>query len=260
MRTHDDAIRDQFDPQAQAYLTSTVHASGQDLERARLLVHATIPPTATLLDVGCGAGHLSFALMSSFAQVIATDPLPGMLATVAAAASERGLTRIETLQGGAHALPFIDGRFCVVASRYSAHHWRDLPGAMRELRRVVKPRGYLLMIDQLGDESPLVDTHLQTMELLRDPSHVRNRSATQWRELISRAGFQLLEEDAWPLRLDFDSWVARMRTPPDSVAAIRRLQTGAPREVGDGLDLEPDGTFTSRTGLFWAQATPIGAD
>ena len=260
MRSHDDAVRDQFDPQAHAYLTSVVHASGLDLQRASELVQAVMPPTATLLDVGCGAGHLSFALAPAFAEVVATDPLPAMLATVSAAASERGLTQIRTQQAAADALPFAVGRFCLVASRYSAHHWRELPGALRELRRVVKPHGYLLLIDQLGDESPLVDTHLQTMELLRDPSHVRNRSASQWRELLAQAGFRLLEETSWPLRLDFASWIARMRTPPESVAAIRRLQTGAPREVADGLKLEADGSFTTQTGLFWAQTAATGTD
>ena len=260
MRSHDDAVRDQFDPQAHAYLTSAVHASGQDLQRARELAQGITPPLTTLLDVGCGAGHLSFALALAFAEVVATDPLPAMLATVSAAASERGLTQIRTQQAAAVALPFAGGRFCLVASRYSAHHWRELPGALRELRRVVKPHGYLLLIDQLGDESPLVDTHLQTMELLRDPSHVRNRSASQWRGLLAQAGFRLLEETRWPLRLDFASWITRMRTPPESVAAIRRLQTGAPREVADGLTLEADGSFTTQTGLFWAQTAATGTD
>jgi ubiquinone/menaquinone biosynthesis C-methylase UbiE len=257
MRSHDKAVRDQFDPQAQAYLTSAVHAAGPDLQHACQMVQAWAGSRAAMLDVGCGAGHLAFALASGFAQVVAADPSPAMLDTVKAAAVQRGLPQIEVRHAHAEALPFADGSFDLVCSRYSAHHWLDVPAALRQMRRVVRPGGQLLMIDILGDEIPLVDTHLQAIELLRDPSHVRDYSAQQWRVLLEQGGFGLQEEVGWPTRLEFGSWVARMRTPPEIVAAIRWLQKGAPKEVWDGLAMEPDGTFVPRTGLFWARAVHL---
>lgn len=107
------------------------------------------------------------------------------------------------------------------------------------------------VIDTLGHEDPLVDTFMQSIELLRDPSHVRNRSRAEWRGLLQAAGLAELEHAQWPTRLDFASWVERMRTPPDRVAVIRSLQGGAPREVRHGLQIEADGSFTIQTGLFW---------
>jgi ubiquinone/menaquinone biosynthesis C-methylase UbiE len=254
MRTHETAVLDQFDPRASVYLASRVHAAGPDLERAKELVRDVVPRQAAMLDVGCGAGHLSFALAPEFARVVAADPSPSMLATVATAAVERGLPQIETLQASSDALPYGDATFMLVASRYSAHHWRDARGALPELRRVARPGGYLLIIDVLGCAAPLADTHLQAMELLRDPSHVRNLSADEWRAALEAAEFRVLEAAVWPTRLEFGAWIERMRTPPESVAAIRRLQAGAPREVWDALAVEPDGSFTVRTGLFFARA------
>jgi ubiquinone/menaquinone biosynthesis C-methylase UbiE len=254
MRTQHDAAISQFDPQSQAYLASAVHAAGPDLRHAAHLVRALPEQPALALDLGCGAGHLAFALAPLVGQVVAADPSSSMLSTVSGAARERGLQNIRTQQTGAETLPFPDGRFDVVSSRYSAHHWFDLPRALREMRRVVKPGGYLLMIDLLGDESPLIDTHLQAMELMRDPSHVRDQSASQWRALLLEAGFRSIEEKHWPVRLEFASWIARMRTPVVSAEAIRRMQQGAPKEVQEGLAIEPDGSFTARTGLFWARA------
>jgi ubiquinone/menaquinone biosynthesis C-methylase UbiE len=252
MRTQNDAAIGQFDPQATAYLTSAVHAAGPDLSRAAELVGSL--PLKSALDVGCGAGHLSFALASVVKQIVAADPSASMLATVKAAALSRGHANIETTQTNAESLPFADAQFCLVSSRYSAHHWFNLRAALREMRRVVKPGGYLLMIDLLGDESPLIDTHLQAMELLRDPSHVRDQATSQWRALLAEVGFQIMEERSWKVRLEFASWVARMRTPPVTVEAIRRLQQGAPTEVQEGLAIEADGSFTAQTGLFWARA------
>jgi ubiquinone/menaquinone biosynthesis C-methylase UbiE len=253
MRTHGQAVQDQFDAQAQAYLSSAVHAQGPDLEHARGLLERVPVPRAAALDVGCGAGHLSFALAPAFKRVVALDLSPGMLRTVAQAAATRGLPQIETRTGGSEALPFEDGSFDLAATRFSAHHWRSLDVGLQEMCRVLKPSGRALVIDTLGEEDPLVDTHLQAIELLRDSSHVRNRSADQWRGLLEAAGFLDIEHTQWPLRLEFASWVERMRTPPARVAVIRELQQGAAREVQDALAYEADGSFTFRVGSFWAR-------
>jgi ubiquinone/menaquinone biosynthesis C-methylase UbiE len=252
MRTHEQAVHDQFDPRAGAYLRSAVHARGPDLVHAQQLV-ARHAPADALLDVGCGAGHLSFALAPAFRRVVAVDPSPGMLTTVTEEARSRGLRQIEVLQAGAESLPFEDATFDWVASRFSAHHWRFLEAGIREMRRVLRPGGYLLMIDTVGHEDALVDTHLQAIELLRDPSHVRNRSAGEWRRIIEGAGLLELQQAQWSLQLQFAPWVERMQAPPQRVAMIRELQSGAAREVHDALALEADGSFSLQVGAFLAR-------
>jgi ubiquinone/menaquinone biosynthesis C-methylase UbiE len=253
MRTHHQAVHDQFDPRAAAYLNSAVHAQGPDLQHARALVTALGESLGTLLDVGCGAGHLSFALAYAFRRVVAVDPSPGMLTTVAQAAAARRIPQLEVQQGSAESLPFADSTFDVVASRFSAHHWRFLESGVREMCRVLRPGGRLLMIDTVGHEDALIDTHLQAIELLRDPSHVRNRSVSQWRRLLEEAGLLDIQQAQWPLRLEWTSWVERMRAPPSHVSMIRELQRGAAREVHDALALEADGSFRIQVGSFWAR-------
>ena len=135
MRTHMQAVQDQFDPRAEAYLTSPVHAAGPDLAAAGERVARELACTAQILDVGTGAGHLSFALAPAVARVVALDPAPGMLATVRQAAAARSLPQIQTCEAAANALPFAAASFDLVCSRYSAHHWFDVPGALAEMRQ-----------------------------------------------------------------------------------------------------------------------------
>ncbi len=256
MIDHQKTVHEQFDPRAQAYLQSPVHAQGPDLLYAQDLVAQAMPPSGVALDVGCGAGHLSFALAHNLSSVTALDSSPSMLSTVDRVAAERGLSKIHTVLGDAAALPFEDGTFCVAATRYSAHHWATPMAAVREMRRVVKPGGYLLVIDVMGEDDWLVDTHLQTLELLRDRSHVRDYSVAQWRTMMRDAAFTEIGYREWPIRLHYESWIQRMSTPANKAAMIRELQTSAPREVRKRLAFESDGSFTVRTGLLWARAKP----
>jgi SAM-dependent methyltransferase len=275
--SHADHLQRQFGPRADAYLRSAVHAQGPDLEYARMLLRghlgtgasgATGPPGAVgpagepqaqrsaqceALDVGCGAGHMAFLLATAGARVTAVDPSPAMLSTVAQGARTRALPPIATRTANAESLPFDAGSFHLAAARYSAHHWRDLAAGLREVHRVLQSAGHLLVIDVQAPQDALLDTHLQAIELLRDPSHVRDRSATEWDALLAQAGFELLERQCWPVRLAFDAWLERMRTPPERGRVIRCMQRDAPTEVQQGLAIEPDGSFSIDTVLLWAR-------
>lgn len=254
MISHDQHVANQFGAVAANYLTSTVHARGRDLER--LKESAMNMPGQRVLDLGCGAGHVVFAVAPHAAEVVAYDLSDAMLKVVEQEAARRGLSNIAIRQGGVERLPFESASFDRIYTRFSAHHWRDLPAALHEARRVLKTGGRLIVIDVLGAEDPLHDTFLQTIELLRDVSHVRNRSRSQWRAELDRAGFDCVDQDNWRLRLDFESWVARMNTPPERVAAIRSLLAEASADTRSDLQLEPDGTFHPEVGWFECVARP----
>lgn len=243
----------QFGATANAYLTSTVHAQGADLEQLKLaLAHLKPVPHSRVLDLGCGAGHASFAAAAMASEVVAYDLSAEMLDVVAHAARDRGLSHIKTQQGAAEVLPFADASFCAVVSRMSAHHWRDVPAALREIRRVLKPNGKIVLIDIVGAEDPLCDTWLQSVELLRDPSHIRDYTPTTWAQMCETAGFSVDVSPVWRIDIEFDSWVARMRTPEVAQAAIRHLWQKAPAEVRDRYRVQPDGSFALEAAMITA--------
>ncbi|PLR29393.1 class I SAM-dependent methyltransferase [Chimaeribacter arupi] len=242
-KTHAEAVEQQFGTQATAYLHSAVHAQGEDLQRLarRLAAH----PQASVLDIGCGAGHASFVAAGQVAQVTAYDLSGEMLAVVAQAANARQLENIRVVQGAAESLPFADGEFDVVISRYSAHHWHDVGQALREVRRVLKPGGKVIVMDVVSPGHPVLDIHLQTVEVLRDTSHVRNYSGGEWLTLFNAAGLGIKKVTRGRLALEFSSWITRMRTPEHFVTAIRALQEGASAEVVEYFGIQADGSFCS---------------
>ena len=126
----DSLTASQFGAHAQAYVASAAHAGGADLERiaARAARGANTGPLRAL-DLGTGGGHVAYALARDAGAVTAVDLSSDMLLAVAAEAERRGLRNIETVRAGAEDLPFRDGHFDFLASRYSAHHWRDVPPA-----------------------------------------------------------------------------------------------------------------------------------
>ncbi len=241
-----------YAPRAQDYLASEVHRSGADLEQIAeaLREHAG----ARVLDLGCGGGHVAYRAAPLVREVVACDPTASMLETVRAAAAERGLHNIEVRQAAAEQLPFADGDFDVVLSRFSTHHWRRRNAGLREARRVLKREGLAIFIDVAAPEDALLDTHLQTVELLRDVSHVRNYRPSEWVAALAAAGFALDGVTARRLPLRFDDWVARTRTDPTHVAAIRSLQQGAPAEVREHFAIAEDGSFSLDTLTLVAHA------
>ena len=242
-QSHHDKVDQQFGSQASAYLKSAVHAAGRDLER--LSARLADFPDARLLDMGCGAGHASFIAAAQVKEVIAYDLSEQMLSVVNDAAKTRGIFNIATRQGYAEVLPFDDGSFDVVISRYSAHHWHDVGKALREVKRVLKPGGVVIFMDVMSPGHPVLDIWLQTVEALRDTSHVRNYSSGEWLSLFNDAGLVSQNLLCDRLNLEFTSWIARMRTPEALADAIRIYQQSASDEVQHYFELQGDGSFTS---------------
>jgi ubiquinone/menaquinone biosynthesis C-methylase UbiE len=225
------------------YVTSKVHASGQDL--AWLVELAALTGTERVLDVATGGGHAAFALAPHAAQVVALDLTPPMLEVAQKEAEARQLHNIRFLEGDAQAMPCEDSSFDVVVCRQAAHHFPNVRQCVSEWVRVLKPGGKLLLIDSISPEQPDADAFLEEIEVLRDPSHVRNHRISQWTLYLNEAGFAVNSVREWSILLDIPSWTQRMRTPPASVATIEQLLRNAPSTVRERLHIEQQGGIDS---------------
>jgi SAM-dependent methyltransferase len=192
-------LTDLWSQRAEAYRTSAVHASGDDLD---LVVEWCEPGEGvTVLDVATGGGHVARRLRERGATVVTVDPAPGMGADTTAPAED---------------LPFADASFNAVACRLAGHHFGDVEAAMREMARVARQRVIVCDNTFISEASEAADR-------LRDPSHVRNYSVAEWRELFERVGLRVTDERELLRPLEIEPWLARAGTPEDDAAQVREL-------------------------------------
>jgi ubiquinone/menaquinone biosynthesis C-methylase UbiE len=110
---------------------------------ARQVLERTGISRGICLDVGSGPAPLAIALaLQSDLRVTALDSSPEMQSLAARNIHDRGLEgRVIPMLGDVHAIPVDRETFDLVVSRGSYHFWGDLPGAFREIYRVLKPGG-----------------------------------------------------------------------------------------------------------------------
>jgi ubiquinone/menaquinone biosynthesis C-methylase UbiE len=240
-----EASRLQYGKVAAHYATSPSHAGGADL--ARLIDLLQLNGSESVLDVATGTGHTALALAPHVAAVTGLDPTPEMLAEAGKLATQRGIANVHFMLGQAERLPCADGSFDVVTVRRAPHHFQNIPVALGEMHRVLRPGGKLGLIDQLTAHDPEAVELMERFERRRDPSHVRALSVDEWRQTLAAAGFTVQHVEVDEERQTLDDYLDRAGTAPADrdgiVAMLRAAEPLASRGFGYTSDPPPEGSF-----------------
>jgi ubiquinone/menaquinone biosynthesis C-methylase UbiE len=178
-----------FAERAAFYTTSAVHADKAVLDH--LVELAQPKETDRVLDVATGTAHTALAFAPHVAHVIATDITPEMMAQGEMLRAEADLTNLDFRIADAHDLPFETTSFDIVTCRRAAHHFVDIAKALREMTRVLKPGGRLIIDDRSVPEDDFADATLNRLDWLHDHSHVRQYRASEWQGMMQDAGCKI---------------------------------------------------------------------
>ena len=145
-------VRSMFDAIAPRYdLVNRLMTFGLDQRWRRETIAAlALPEDALLLDVACGTGDLSRLARRRGYRVIGADLSRGMLAA--------NSTGTPLLQADCARLPFSDGAFDGLVCGYALRNFSDLPAALAETARVVRPGGRLALLEVDAPTSALLRT------------------------------------------------------------------------------------------------------
>ena len=219
---------------AEAYATGE-HKAGRELE---LVVEYAAPSgTERVLDIGTGAGHTALALAPRVADVVLTDPVDAMLAAARRLFQTAGLWNAQFVRANAEQLPFPRASFDIVTTRLAAHHFDDVPRAMGEVARVLRPGGIFIFIDTTAPEDPESAAYQDEVELLRDPTHRHIYSERQWVAFCEGAGLRVEKREVLRKAHDFEPWLERGGEDAATQQRVRSRFLQAPASAVRDLEI-----------------------
>jgi SAM-dependent methyltransferase len=154
------------------------------------LSHVSIKEHDTVLDVGCGGGRTvsKLAAIADQGKVYGLDYSRESV-TVARRTNRKWIDmgRVEIQEGSVSQMPFSENMFDVVTAVESHFWWPDLPADMREVLRVLKPGGALLIIAEVYKGATTLTANL--VEKYLPLSGMKLLSVDEHRELFADAGY-----------------------------------------------------------------------
>jgi ubiquinone/menaquinone biosynthesis C-methylase UbiE len=207
----------QFDGNAARRTEQTYASRDVVAQRERVLSLLAPQPGERVLDVGSGPGYLVALIAEAVGPagvVHGVDPSPAMNALAAARAGGRSWVHLD--EGDAVALPYPDGAFDVAVSTQVYEYVADISGALRELRRVLRPGGRALILDTDADSLVwhTADRELHRRVLAAWEEHLAHpRLPRTLAGQLRRAGFRVTGQEVYVMfnpQLTPDSFSAHM--------------------------------------------------
>jgi ubiquinone/menaquinone biosynthesis C-methylase UbiE len=219
---HNDVIRESFTTQAAAFAANP-WVSGEERIR-RLVAAAHLTGNERVLDIATGPGYIAEAFARCAREAVGVDLTDAMLALARERTKERGVCNVSFQTADAQNLPFEDRTFDVVVCRLALHHLQEPLAVLREMARVCRAGGAVLVEDIYASEHSGRATYQDRWEILRDPSHVRTLPLSEMLRLFCEAG---LETDAVTtaddLTPEVERWLATTKAPIERANEVRRL-------------------------------------
>lgn len=187
-----ESVQKSFSQQAANFETKRMSFSKQEY-LDYIVKSISLTGNENVLEAAAGTCVCGRAIAPHAGKVTCLDMTPAMMAVGEKAAKEKGLENISFVQGFVEKMPFDDETFDLVITRLSFHHFSEMEKPFSEMARVLKKGGRLVIIDMEAAKEELrnIEDHI---EILRDFSHVKNRSKKEFMELFEKYNIEIKKE------------------------------------------------------------------
>lgn len=207
-----------------------------------MLAALDVRPNLRVLDVACGPGEPAITVAAGIAeqggQVLATDLVEEMLALARENAAARNVHNIDFQQADAEYLPCDDESFDAVTCRHALMLLPDAPRALREMRRVLRPGGRVVVLlagppELSARERPLaiVRSYVSLPETPPGaPDRFRYSGPGELAEQLHLAGFREVTDQLHTLPIEWigtveERWATALRNSRRLTRAVASLST-----------------------------------
>jgi ubiquinone/menaquinone biosynthesis C-methylase UbiE len=213
-------IQQQFRRQALAYERLASVTDSEAL--GRLVAVSGARPNDRVLDVACGPAFLTMTFAERCAAVVGVDGTDVFLEHGRAAARRRGLGNLRFVLGDVARLPLASGAFDVVACRAAFHHFPHPDVVLREMVRVTRPGGRLLIADQISSEDRAKAALHNEIERLCDPTHERALAESELRDMFATLGLSVAFRGQSTIDYSVSEWMSHGGPTPEVAREIER--------------------------------------
>ena len=206
-----------------------------------VLSFARFRPFETVVEVGAGTGNF-LALFAEASLRLGIDAVPEMSAQARATHPDQ----LAAVADG-RCLPLASDSFDLVACAQMLHHVHRPLEILEEMKRVMRPSGRLLVIDQIASERFEEAVAMNELDLLRDPSHASSRPASAFRILFNSVGLSVVDERRWEGSQRLSQWMWPGEFPDERMRRVRDFIVNRGGETGMGwLPEGDDWVYTRR--------------
>tara|TARA_A100001037_G_scaffold306085_1_gene349084 strand:- start:4904 stop:5665 length:762 start_codon:yes stop_codon:yes gene_type:complete len=219
-----------FGSRSNSYLISKNHKEGSDLD----ILSNWSTESRFILDIATGAGHAANAISQNIpSRTIATDISPKMVRTAISA-----YPSLEGVISDAECLPFQSSTFDTIVCRIAAHHFPNPLTFLSEVARISAKPAIFLFEDNVAPTLPSLNTFLNKVEKLRDPTHIESYTENQWKHWIEEQGFTIEYTLTLKKNIEYLPWIRQSNTPPGNIEKLNDLFINAPPAAKKLFDIQ----------------------
>lgn len=219
MKKNIDKVKESFQIQAEGFENPDMNFSKEEF--LDYTVKAIKPSQGDkVLEAACGTCVCGRSMIELVDSVTCLDATRAMLDVGEREAKKRKLTKMTFIQGMVEDMPFLDETFDIVISRLGFHHFDEIEKPFKEMKRVLKKGGRLVIIDmEAASEEDRRDQ--DRLERMRDFSHVKNISKREFIKLYEENNFIISKNETSDISVSLEAWMKLTDTSEDLARKIR---------------------------------------
>lgn len=218
-KKHRELIVEQFSSQAVPFANVPGHMSAMET----LLAMAGPRCDDEVLDVACGPGLVACEFARHVRLVEGIDITPAMIGEARKRQTGFGMENLSWRIGAADPLPYDDGRFSLVITRYSFHHFTDARRVLDEMIRVCRSGGRVVIADVVLPESKA--GMFDSMERMRDPSHTQALRVGMMEAWFREAGLVQCRSAQYSVDVELEAQLRASFPEPGDDEKLREMIT-----------------------------------